>query len=135
MDVRPAWLLRLTNRVVGCLHVVDEPRGIGCHVAEHEGIWEVTLFLEDAELVGGANDGTPVPCRFQVDLEMVRRLFTRIERFSWQPCPMGPDDDLGANLSVEGSYGGRSVWLRVLARAPRMNDHSSENQPRFDSVW
>ena len=115
----PDWLRKLADAVGERMVPVDDATPLGCHTAFAEGVWEVTMFSDRTEIVGGADDGATRPTRFFLDLTTLAECFDEVERFSWQPVSIGQADDLGPHVAVEGRVGGHTVWLRVLADAPR----------------
>jgi hypothetical protein len=44
--------------------------------------------------------------------------FERVTDLHWHAQGFGPDDDDGPHISIEGTYQGHYVWLRVLEAAP-----------------
>jgi len=118
MSTRPAWLSDLVQQVCACLHGVEDFPPIGCHVAEIEDCWEVTVFVSPTEIVGGEYDGERLSCLFVVDTLQLLQIFDGVESASWQPHVMSDLDDLGSHMAVIGDFSGHSVWLRILAETP-----------------
>jgi hypothetical protein len=114
----PVWLTGLIDQVVPQIYGADVLPPLGCHYFRADEGWEVTVFASNTEIVGGEKDGQKLPARFCVDLQKIADLFSNVTGFSWQVQSLGPDDDLGPNVSVEGVYDGQPVWLRILAFAP-----------------
>lgn len=119
MAAPPPWLEEFANAVAGELTPVDLLSPLGCHYCFVDGQWEVTLFAAQTEVLGGQKDGTIRPSKFSVNLMELIRLFGDVREAYWQSLPLGPRDDLGAHVSIEGIYAGEPVWLRILAAAPR----------------
>lgn len=119
MPSPPGWLKSLANSVAVQMTPVEQLSPIGCHYCQVDGIWEVTIFASKTHIVGGKMDGLMRPSKFHVDLRGVMNLLTEVREVHWQPLPMGPEDELGSHLSIEGTYDGQPVWLRILARAPK----------------
>src|SRR4051812_38888655 len=112
----PAWLEELVEAVADCL-TADSPMGpLGFRYGEDEGSWEVVVYPTPVELLGGAHDGAVVAPGFAMDLEGLRAAFDRVDDLGWSA--LGLHDPDGPHVWVEGVYGGREVWLRVLAQAP-----------------
>lgn len=120
MTQPPEWLAELADAVAEAIIGVAEPAPLGCHYFydEPRDQWEVTLFPAATEVVGGRFDGRVTPSPFALDLARLSWALDVVERFHWQTHPLGPDDDLGPHVSLEGSHGGHSVWVRILAEAP-----------------
>ncbi len=78
------------------------------------------------ELVGGAHDGAVVAPGFSLDLEGLRAAFASVAAFGWNA--LGLHGAEGPYVFVEGVYGGREVYLQVLAQAPE----DEEPGLRFD---
>lgn len=102
------------------MRAVDVLAPLGCHYHHNRALdqWEVTIFVGGTEIVGGELDGQIRFSKFHLDLRELFDLFDFVDEFHWQAARMGPDDDLGPHVSVEGAVEGRSVWLRVLAYPP-----------------
>ncbi len=138
----PQWLEDLANQVADGMSVVDLPSPIGCHFHLNESEyqqWEVTLFCSATELVGGPCDGVVKPPNFTLDLKNVLNNFSEVTSFHWQAFTIGPDDELGSHVSIEGIYEGHYVWLRILAQAPaRLTEthrFSRAYQLRVNDTW
>lgn len=121
MTCPPDWLEDLANVLAAEFQTLTLPAPVGCHYfynAEDE-LWEVTLFTGATEIVGGRNDGARSQGKFGVDLVRLSSVFSRIDALYWQASSLGPDDELGPHISIEGAYEDQPVWVRLLARAPR----------------
>lgn len=115
----PPWLQELANAVALQMQPWDEFPPLGCHYVEVEDQWEVTLFAAATELIGGRSDGARHPARFNANLAGISAIFSEVHRFEWQALPVATDDELGAHISLEGTYEGRAIWLRILSHAPK----------------
>lgn len=115
---QPAWLQDFTEKVCGCLHLLEGTPPIGCHVARVDDCWEVSLFVSPTEIVGGQHDGERLPCLFVLDALEVQHLFDVVDSVTWQPHALNDLDELASHLSVLGYVGGRQVWLRILGETP-----------------
>ena len=118
----PEWLRSFAeavcDRVLPALPGGPEPE-IACHCTFAEGVWELTLFLDRTEVVGGAADGAARTTPYFLDLHGLDGAFDAVERFAWQPVRLGEADDLGPHVAVEGAVGDHTVWLRFLSDVPR----------------
>lgn len=119
MSEPAAWLQTFADSVARSIAFAESSTTFGCHFCLADGVWEVTLFAEAVEVVGGPKDGSIKKSSFGVHITEILDLFQNITSCAWQAQPMGDDDDLGPHLSVEGNYKGRNVWLRVLAEPPQ----------------
>jgi hypothetical protein len=112
----PEWLDDLLDAVAACVQA-DSPTGpLGLRYREEDGSWEVWVYPTPVELVGGAHDGEVVLPGFSLDLEQLRAAFDSVTALAWEA--LGLNDPDGPHVAVEGVFGGREVWLRVLAQAP-----------------
>lgn len=118
MSRNPEWLKRLVERVCGCIDLLQDAPPIGCHFAEHDDTWEVTVFVASTEIVGGVHDGRRIPSLFVADLSQVLLVFESVESCGWQPHRVDKEDELGAHVAIHGQFEGHQVWLRILAEAP-----------------
>lgn len=121
MSPPAAWLSGLADAIAKTLEPLSsEPLpALDCHFTKYEGIWEVTLFTESTEIVGGPEDGSIKHSALGVRVSEILDLFQNVSSCNWQTQAFGPDDDLGPHLSIEGLYKGRTIWLRILAAAPQ----------------
>jgi hypothetical protein len=118
MSEPAAWLQTFADSVARAIALAGSGTSFGCHFCRAEGIWEVTLFAEAVEVLGGPKDGSIRKAAFGVHISEILDLFQNVSSCSWQSQSMGEEDDLGSHFSVEGIYKGRSVWLRILAEPP-----------------
>ena len=111
----PEWLADLANRLASRIDPIDELSDISCHFADNGEGWEVTLFVAAGEQIGGPRDGQRLYSRFLFDLHETTALFDRVDQFYWQPVAIGPADEVGPHVAIEGEFDSRRVWVRVLA--------------------
>lgn len=116
----PEWVNALTDAVTPHLIAAGPPSPVGAHLQEGGGTepCEVSLFYGGTEILGGARDGERTDLPFWLDLAGLTREFDRVERLSWQAVRLGPNDDLGPHVAIEGTFEGRPVRVRVLAASP-----------------
>lgn len=117
------WLESLSTEIAECLIPAAPPTPLAAHVqpgetAAGEPAAEISLFYGAIEIVGGPRCGERTDIPFWLDLLKLTQTFDRIDEFSWQTATLGPDDDLGPHVAIEGSYEGRPVRVRILATAP-----------------
>ena len=137
---RPDWLDTLANEVARRIYAVDVLSPVGCHsfYNEEEDLWEVTVFASSTEVIGGRLDGKITSSKFGVDVLGVSELFSDVVCIDWQSHRVGPEDELGAHISIEGTFQGVSVWLRVLAQAPerfQVGRYVYTDESRLENVW
>lgn len=119
----PEWVSALAAAIAEHLVAASIPAPMGAHVqkgteATDPDIWEVSLFYGKTEIVGGPRDGRRTDTPFWLDLAGLGKVFDRVEGFSWQAAPLGPNDDLGPHVAIDGTYEGNRVRVRMLATAP-----------------
>lgn len=121
MSQPAAWLSGLADAIAMTVApLTTEPLpALDCHFTKYEGVWEITLFTESTEVVGGPEDGSIRHSPLGVRVAEILDLFQSVSSCNWQTQAFGPEDDLGPHLSIEGLYKGRMVWLRILAAAPQ----------------
>ncbi|WP_145219811.1 hypothetical protein [Gimesia alba] len=110
----------MANQVASLMYDVDVLAPIGCHFFFNDSCneWEVTLFASNTEIVGGEWDGVLAPSKFCFDILKVGEIFEEVQAMHWQALPVNFDDQLGPHISIEGTYEGHQVWVRVLAESP-----------------
>jgi|GEM_PF-1024819 len=112
----PEWLDGLVLAVGRTI----EPDGmigpLGVIYRVEENYWEVDVFPSPVELVGGAEDGAVVSPAYSLDIELLRKVLTRVDDTGWNVAGWAEGD--GPFVWIEGSYQGHEIYLRVLAQAP-----------------
>ena len=140
MPTRPDWLERLANEVIRQIHAVDVLAPIGCHSFhnQEDDQWEVTVFASSTEIIGGRLDGKITSSKFALDVRGLYELFTDVTCIEWQSHQLGPEDELGAHILIEGTFEGFSICLRVLAQAPerfQVGRYVYTEESRLENVW
>jgi len=118
MSQVPEVLESLVDDVAANMEAHSAMGPLGFRYCEEEGVWEIAVYPTPVELVGGAVDGEVVSPGFTLDLDGLKSAFEQIDSFHWTAHGFGPNDLEGPNISIEGRYRGRAVYLRVLAYAP-----------------
>ena len=119
MESRPsAWLNALVEAVADCMEAHTPMGAMGWRFQEEDESVELIVYATPVALVGGAHDGAIVVPGFSLDVQALQAVFERVTVLQWQAHGFGPDDEEGPHLSLEGTYQGHSVWLRVLAEVP-----------------
>jgi hypothetical protein len=111
------WLDSILDEVTGCVSAESPMTNLSLLYREEEGFWEVDIFPEAVELVGGPNDGAVLNPLFSLDLEVLRSTFEKVVDFGWNA--FGPHEGDGPFIWLEGLHQGRTVFLRILAEDPR----------------
>jgi hypothetical protein len=119
MSNMPDWLDPLAEAVAQSITVHGPEGQLGLRYREVEGAWDVLVYPLPVEVVGGGHDGGLAAPGFELDLRPLQAAFGRVDAFVWDAhgTDAGNAED-GPCLSVRGEFGGRRVWLRVLAYAP-----------------
>lgn len=126
----PQWIRLLVDEISAALHLwVDAP--LECHIGYDLDRWEITLFLNGEEFVGGVLDGRRSISPFTVDLLQLQRII-EVAEISWQAHAVDLHDDLRTHLSVIGIYRGERVWLRILANPPLHIPVDLQDFPGYD---
>ena len=112
----PDWLEDLVEAVAGCIEV-DDPMGpLGYRWHEESGFWEIDIYPMPIELVGGAVDGAVVDPGYSLDLAALQAVFDQAKFLYWNTHGYHGSDP--PFVSMEGTYQGREIFVRVLAAAP-----------------
>ena len=119
MAQRPsAWMTALVEDVAGCMEAHSAMGEIGWRYHEEDDLATLVVYATPMELVGGEHDGAIVLPGFSLDVQALQDVFERVTALQWHAQGFGPGDEDGPHLSIEGTYQGHQVWLRVLAEAP-----------------
>ncbi len=111
----PEWLGELVAHVAVNMESDGVPGPLGMQYEREDGFWQVTVYPQPVEVVGGADDGAVVNPGFILDLEELRSIFEKVVANGWKA--LGGRDS-GSQLFIEGVFQGREVLLSVLAEAP-----------------
>lgn len=134
----PTWLQEFANSVAAHLRPLDVLPPLGCHYCQAGRFWEVTLFAAATEVVGGTHCGKRLASRFTVDVLPVVDLLTEVSEIEWQTTPFSNADELGSHLSIKGTYRGKLVHVRILAKPPqrfRPGRRAKVYEHAFEDVW
>ena len=95
MTHRPStWLQELVEAVAGCMEAHSVMGAMGWRYHEEDD--------ELAELVGGEHDGSIVIPGFSLDVQALQAVFERVTELQWNAQGLGPGDDDGPHISIEG---------------------------------
>jgi hypothetical protein len=114
----PDWLEELVATVGDCLMAHSLMGPLGWYAYEEDGMTELVIYPKTVIFVGGALDGELGVPGFSFDVQTVLKAFEQVDAVQWNSQGMGPHDEEGAHLSIEGIYQGHEVWVRVLAEPP-----------------
>lgn len=134
----PEWLNQFVNAVTECICPHDVLSPLGCHFQHLDDIWEITLFASKTEVVGGPQDGLSYNSGFNIEVFALTKIFSEVETVSWQSQKIGPTDELGSHLSVEGIYDRKRIWLRITSNAPDrfgIGRRALINQQKIEELW
>jgi hypothetical protein len=113
-----AWMNEMVEAVVSCMEAHSPMGAMGWRYHEEDEFAELVVYPTPVKLVGEVHDGAIVIPGFSLDVQALQALFERVTALQWNAQGVGPDDDDGPHISIEGTYQGHSVWLRVLAEPP-----------------
>ncbi|MBS0263474.1 MAG: hypothetical protein JSS02_16150 [Planctomycetes bacterium] len=136
--IPPPWIQELADAAALQMIPVDPLAPVGCHFCLAEGVWEITLFVSGTEVVGGSLDGRVQCSRFNLDVQAVCGIFTRVTDVSWQAHSLGDGDELGPHVAIEGIYDEHSVRLRILSFSPRRFPAGRRAEvygPAWEDLW
>jgi len=113
------WIEALAEIVAGCIEA-HSPMGPmkWAYLEKDEGMGELVVYPTPVELIGGEDDGTIVFTGFSLDLHELLAAFESVTDLHWYAHGLGPYDNDGPHVSLEGVYQGHEVWLRVLSDPP-----------------
>jgi hypothetical protein len=113
-----SWMTELVEAVADCMEAYSPMGALGWRYHEDDELVELIVYPTPVELVGGEHDGAIVLPGFSLDVQALQTVFERVTALHWYAQGIGPDDEDGPHLSLEGTFQGHLVWLRVLAEAP-----------------
>jgi len=88
----PEWIGELVAHVAVNMESAGVPGPLGMQYGREDGFWQVTVFPQPVEQVGGADDGAVVSPGFTLDLEELRSIFEKVGGWkalggmSWPRC-------------------------------------------------
>ncbi len=106
-DNPSAWLSEFVEAVSDCMESHSAAGPVGWRVYEEDDdTVELLIYAMSVELMGGEYDGTIVLPGFSLDVQALQSLFERVTALDWKAQGLGPSDDAGPCLSIEGIYQG-----------------------------
>jgi hypothetical protein len=118
MAEAPQWLAPLVDAVGTCMEAHCACGPLAFRWRSEDDFWEVKVYCTPGEAVGGAEDGAVLVPGFSLDLMELMAVFEELTDARWRAHSLGPHDQEGPHISVEGVYQGHHVYLQVLAEAP-----------------
>ena len=118
MSEAPAWMESLIDLVGGCMDAHSGLGPLAFRWRQEEDQWDIMVYPTRGELIGGADDGALVSPGFSFDVQELTTAFEELVDVRWQAQALGPHDQEGQHLSIEGVYDGHQVYLQVLSDAP-----------------
>ena len=97
---------------------IARAEGYRCHALSFDYGQRHACELESARRVATAL-GVEAHLTLRVDLRAIGEMFAQVDSVQWQALPLGANDELGPHVSLEGTYEGNPVWLRILSKAPK----------------
>lgn len=126
-DSQPeAWLEDLIAGIGNCIEAHTLMGPFAWRYWPEDDFHHLLFYPTTVRLVGGKQDREEVLPGFSLDIDSLLSLFQSIEAVTWNSQGMGPYDDEGPRVSVEGIYQGHDVWLRVLAEPPEDEEPGME---------
>lgn len=138
MSQPPDWIRSLVEHIATRFISADVLAPLACHHCEVGGVWEITLFASQTEIMGGPQDGGVRVSRFHLDLKCLFAIFDTIDSAYWQAHGLGRGDELGPHVGIEGTFQGHRVWLRLPATAPQRfpaGRHAHIHQRTWEECW
>lgn len=132
-QIIPVWF---PSFVEGLSELFEPFRGVarvGYECTRSEQGWEISMFLGEHEVVGGADDGRSHSINFRFDVTRIFNFFESVEGIYWNAFPnTSPSGDPGEEfsfLTVAGTVEASPVQLQIhptppLAVGPAMRRYS-----------
>lgn len=128
------WLEDLIATIGDCLTAHSPMGPLGWYAYEEGSMTELVIYPKAVMFVGGEMDGELGVPGFSFDVQTLLTSLERVDAVQWNSQGMGPHDEEGARLSIEGIYQGHDVWIRILAEAPEDEEPGMEIDAA-DSEW
>lgn len=121
-QVIPDWFSKFVDGISDQFEPFSGVARVGYECAFSDGGWEISVFLGENEIVGGADDGRMLPVNFRFDINGIARQFDQIDTIHWNAFPNSPaksahDVDLSF-ITVTGIVQGENVLLQLQATPP-----------------
>lgn len=114
----PAWLESLADVVCISVEAYSAMGPFGFRYLQDGADWELIIYPTPVELIGGAEDGALVYSGFSLDVQFLLSQFDQVTAVQWLTHDFSPSESEGPQLSIEGTYQGHNIWLRVLSNPP-----------------
>lgn len=118
----PTWLPSFVDEISERFEPFSGVARVGYECAFSEGVWELSIFLGETELIGGAEDGRMLPVNFRFDLSSMTAQFDQIDSIHWNAFPNSPvGEDVTGELSfltITGMIADEKVLLQLHSTPP-----------------
>ena len=118
----PEWIESFVARIDATVesHPESGPFGFRFRREESEAgeSWDIVVYPLPVEFLGGASDGQRASPAYTMDLRSLEALFETIEASRFHSIDLAAQQWNCPSLSLEGTYEGRRIGLRVMAYAP-----------------
>lgn len=121
-QIIPTWFSSFVDDISERFEPFSGVARVGYECAFSDGVWEISIFLGETEMIGGADDGRLMPVNFRFDLTSITRHFDQIESLHWNAFPNSPveeaqDKDLSF-LTINGTVQSDTVMLQIHSTPP-----------------
>ncbi|QDT35090.1 hypothetical protein [Thalassoglobus polymorphus] len=121
-QIIPNWFSQFIGAISERFEPFSGVARVGYECAFSEGGWEISIFLGETELVGGADDGRMLPVNFRFDLTGVVQQFDQLDGMHWNAFPNSPvETEQPSDLSfvtITGTIQGEKVLIQLHATPP-----------------
>ncbi len=121
-QIIPNWFSQFIDAISERFEPFSGVARVGYECAFSEGGWEISIFLGETELVGGADDGRMLPVNFRFDLTGVVQQFDQLDGMHWNAFPNSPvETEQPSDLSfvtITGTIQGEKVLIQLHATPP-----------------
>lgn len=121
-QILPSWFKNFINEISDHFEPFSGVARVGYECAYSDGSWELSIFLGETELIGGADDGRLLPINFRFDLLGLTDLFDKVDSMNWNAFPHRPVDEETVNdlsfLTISGTIQTENVQLQLHSTPP-----------------
>lgn len=118
----PGWLTSTIDRLSDVFEPFCGVARVGYEAIQAGDRWEVSMFLGELEMVGGADDGRATSVNFRFDINALYEIFDRVETLCWNAFPnshvVNESDRFDSFLTLEGVAQGERISVQVHAHPP-----------------
>ena len=121
-QIIPIWISKFVDDISERFEPFSGVARVGYECAFSDGGWEISIFLGETELVGGAEDGRLLPVNFRFDVTGITNQFDTVEAIHWNAFPNSPvETEVPSDLSfmtISGTIQKAAVLLQLHATPP-----------------